>query len=86
MSTEELTAQLDALRIERDIQVAERDASIVGLVDAVRTYESTTESLKAQVAGLTAQVDELSKQVADKEKVLEAYKAAVLDQIRALLK
>lgn len=79
MSVEELTAQLEALRIERDTQVAERDASIVGLVDAVHTYERTTEALRAQV-------DELTKQLAEKDKMLCEYKDALIEQLRKLLK
>lgn len=86
MSVEEVTAQLDALRIERDIQVSERDASIVGLVDAVHTYEATTEALKAQVASLTAEVEELKRQLQEKESFVAVYRDAVIEQFRKLLK
>ena len=86
MSVEELTAQLDALRIERDIQVSERDASIVGLVDAVHTYEATTEALKARVAGLTVEVEELKRQLQEKESFVAVYRDAVIEQFRKLLK
>ena len=86
MSVEELTAQLDAFRVERDVQVSERDASIVALVEALHARDATIEELKVEVAGLSTQVGDLTKQLGEKEVIVAAYREAVVDQVRKLLK
>lgn len=79
MSLEEQIAQLT-------IDVQQRDASIVGLVDAVHTYEAASEAAKAEIASLKEQVETLTKKLAEKEEVLKEYRDALLDQITKLLK
>lgn len=82
MSVEELTAQVASLTA--DVQA--RDTSIIGLVDAVQTYERTTEALKAEIAALTAQAEELKAKVAEQEGVIASYRDSLIEHLRKLLK
>lgn len=79
MSLEEQIAQLT-------VDVQQRDASIVGLVDAVHTYEANSQADKAEIASLKEQVETLTKKLEEREAILKEYKDALLDQISKLLK
>jgi len=79
MSLEEQVAQLT-------IDVQQRDASIVGLVDAVHTYEAAAEIAKTEIASLKEQVQALTEELAKKDALLKEYKDALIEQLSKLLK
>lgn len=86
MSVEELTAQIESMRIERDTVVAERDGTIAVLSSQVGERDGVIAILTGQLAERDGVIAELTKKLAEKDGLLSEYKDAFIDQLRRLLK